>query len=330
MNPSSRSPCPPARIAAPAALFLCLFLTGCAGFWGEHRQHEASSVVQFLYPTKEQPFIEPQIPTLRLPLRVGVAFIPAGVPGTNGGYYPAAAAQFTEQQKVDLLEKVAAQFKTLPFVQSIEIVPTTYLRPGGSFENLDQLRSMLGIDVIALVAYDQAQVSRGTEAAIAYWTIVGAYIVPAQRNSTHTLMEAAVYDIASRSLLFRAPGTSVVQGDATLFRNESELRGDSARGLADASAQMTTNLAAELEKFKVRAREEPDRVRIEHKPGYSGGGALDGPVALAVLGLLGFGAWRRRQSSFARVLETNPPGPVTGSRREGSGVTPNDRMDTQT
>ena len=270
----------------PAALTLAL-LTGCVGFFGERSHHEASSIVQFLYPNKETPFVQPSIPTLRLPLRVGVAFVPTGFGNGRGGYQHV-QANFTEAQKTDLMRKVAAQFRTLPFVQSIEIIPTTYLRPGGGFENLDQLRAMMGIDVIALISYDQAQTSNENEAGIAYWTIVGAYIVEAQRNSTHTLMEAVVYDIASRSLLFRAPGTSTVQHHSTLFRVDYELQQDSAKSIADASTQMTANLAQELELFKVRAKEEPQNIRIEHKPGYTGGGALDGffaaGLALILLG----------------------------------------------
>jgi rhombotail lipoprotein len=276
-------PSPERILLACATLLLCGTLTGCAGLWGDRRHHESSSVVQFLYPTKDLPFIEPSIPTLRLPLRVGVAFIPAGTPGNPYGIY-SVQANFTEQQKTDLMRKVATQFKALPFVQSIEIIPTTYLRPGGGFENLDQLRSMLGIDVVALIAYDQAQNSRDTEASIAYWTIVGAYVVPAQRNSTHTLMEAVVYDIPSRTLLFRAPGTSVMKNSSTLFRADHELKKDSALGLEEASAQMTANLAQEIERFKIRAREQPESVRIEHKPGYSGGGALDGVFVLLLAG----------------------------------------------
>lgn len=276
------------RLLPPALLaLLSLGLAGCVGFMGNRRHHEASSVVQFLYPNKNMPFIQPEIPILRLPLRVGVAFIPAGLPDGRGAFYRV-QANFTEQQKTELLRKVAAQFKSLPFVQSIEIIPTTYLRPGGGFDNLDQLRAMMGIDVITLIAYDQAQNSSDTEASIAYWTIIGSYIVEGQRNSTHTLMEAVVYDIRSRSLLFRAPGTSTIKNHATLFRNDYELKKDSARSIEEASAQMTANLAQELDLFKVRAREEPGTVKIEHKPGYTGGGRLDvwfvGLVALLLAG----------------------------------------------
>lgn len=274
---------------ATLAATLALGLTGCVGFWGQRRHHEASSVVQFLYPD-QMPFVQPQIPTLRLPLRVGVAFVPAGLPGGRG--FSPIDAGFTEQHKTELMRQVAGQFKTLPFVQSIELIPATYLRPGGGFDNLDQLRAMLGIDVIALIAYDQAQTSTDTEASIAYWTIVGAYVVPAQSQATHTLMEAVVYDIPSRSLLFRAPGTSTVKGHATLLRNSSELRKDSARSFGEAAAQMTTNLAQELELFKVRAREEPHTVKIEHRPGYTGGGSLDAGFALLLVVLLGTAAVR--------------------------------------
>lgn len=287
------------RVIPPALIaLLSVGLTGCVGFMGHRHRHEASSVVQFLYPEQNLPVIQQQIPTLRLPLRVGVAFVPASQPGAGNGYAAfQSAGSFTEQQKTDLMQKVAAQFKTLPFVQSIEIIPGTYLRPGGGFANLDQLRAMLGIDVIALIAYDQVQNSTDTEASLAYWTIVGAYLVEGQRNSTHTLMEAAVYDIASRNLLFRAPGTSTIKNHATLVRNDYELKKSAAAGIEEASAQMTTNLAHELELFKVRAREEPGTVKIEHKPGYVGLGSLDATFAglLGALVALRFVATRARQ-----------------------------------
>lgn len=275
---------------AAIAVIIILLNTGCVGMWGQRKTHEASSVVQFLYPNKHEPFIQPKIPTLRLPLRVGVAFIPSGQPDGRNSYYRV-EGNFTEQQKTELLRKVAAQFKALPFVQTIEIIPTTYLRPGGGFDNLDQLRAMMGIDVVALIAYDQVQNSSDTEASLAYWTIVGAYIVEGQRHSTSTLMEAVVYDIPSRSLLFRAPGTNTIKNHATLIRNDYELQKSSAKSLEEASAQMTLNLAHELELFKVRAKEEPETIRIEHKPGYTGGGDLGGIFAGALVTMILIGRY---------------------------------------
>ena len=269
---------------------LALGLAGCVGPWNVRRHHEASSVVNFLYPEKDLPFIEPKIPTLLLPLRVGVAFLPSTSThgrGTGG---------FNEQQKTDLMRRVSEQFRALPFVQKIEIIPTTYLRPGGGFDNLDQLRALMGIDVVVLLAYDQLQTSTETEAALAYWTIVGAYIVPAQRNATSTLMEAVVYDIPSRSLLFRAPGTSTIENHSTLLRTGQSLQNASLRSLEEASAQMTTNLASEIEYFKIRIKEEPESVRIEHKPGYTGAGSLEGGFAALLLAALGAHHLFRRRS----------------------------------
>jgi rhombotail lipoprotein len=270
-------------VLVAVALFSTVFLSGCASWYNRGRTHEAGSVVQFLYPDQKQPLIEPSIPTLRLPLRVGVAFVPSG---SHANQRYASTNNFTEAQKTLLLRQVAEKFKALPFIHSIEIVPTTYLRPGGGFDNLEQLRAIMGIDVIALVAYDQAQNSSETAWSLAYWTIVGAYIVPAQQNETHTLVEAVVYDIASRSLLFRAPGTSAVKAHSTIIRTEAELRIDSARGFTEASADMTKNLQVELEAFKIRAKEEPQKIRIEHKPGYSGAGSLEGGFALGLVLLL--------------------------------------------
>ena len=276
------------RFIAFALLVLVLLLTGCvSGF--DRRRHEASSVVQFLYPNKDLPYIQPQIPTLRLPLRVGVAFVPAGA-APERAY--AAPSRISEAQKAELLRGIAQQFKELPFVQSIEIVPATYLRPGGGFANLDQLRALMGIDVVALVAYDQAQNTGDTAWSLAYWTIVGAYVVPGQKNDTSTLMETVVYDISSRSLLFRAPGTNTTDGHSTPIRTSEQLRADSAASLAAAAKDMTANLAQELELFKVRAKEEPQNFRVEHKPGYTGGGALDGSFA-ALLALFAAAALLR-------------------------------------
>ena len=272
---------PAFRLVLAISGLLLLAFGGCISPRQMNR-HQASSVVQFLYPGKDQPFVQPGIPTLRLPLRVGVAFVP---PGANPVNIRAYNGGFTELQKTELLRTVAAKFKALPFVQSIELVPTTYLRPGGGFENLDQIRALMGVDVIALIAYDQAQLTTDTAWSLSYWTIVGAYIVPARKNDTATLMEAVVYDIPSRSLLFRAPGVSTIKGNSTPVNSEARLQADSAQSYAAAAADLTLNLQVELDAFKVRAKEEPQNIRIEHKPGYTGAGELDGWYA-AFLALL--------------------------------------------
>ena len=290
----------PAAVAV--AIAGALFLSGCV-FRPRSDRHQATSVVQFLYPGADQPVIEPAIPTLHLPLRVGVAFVP---PAEIRNPYNAHGALISEMQKTELLQKVSAQFKALPFVQSIEVIPTTYLRPGGGFSNLDQLRTLMGIDVVALVAYDQAQNTSETPWSLSYWTIVGAYLIPAEKNDTYTLMEAVVYDIPSRNLLFRAPGSSASTGHSTLIRTEAELTADSGRGMAEASADLTVNLQSELARFQVRVREEPQSIHIERKAGYRGGGNTGSQLAVGIVVLFaGRYVFARRVSARQKSAGSN-------------------------
>ncbi len=311
------------RLPVLSALSLALLLSsGCFSQMGNSRQHQSSSVVQFLYPDQAQPFVQPSIPTLRLPLRVGIAFVPPAA--SKYGYF-GSDMSFPESKKTELLREVSKEFRSLPFVEGIEIVPTTYLRPGGGFENLEQLRSMLGIDVVVLIAYDQAQITNDTAWTLAYWTIIGAYVVPAQKNDTFTLMEAVVYDIPSRKLLFRAPGTNTVKGYSTMIRTAEELRGDSAHSLDEASKDLTKNLKVELDAFKTRIKEAPEDVHIEHKPGYSGAGAIDGVFAIVSALLLGGPLLLSRLTKSTRVPPrpaSTPPRPAGNAVRAARGAAP--------
>jgi rhombotail lipoprotein len=279
-----------ARRARPGwpALFVAagvglLVVGGCLSGPRRHADR-SSSVVAYLYPNQNNPLPPTSIPVLRIPLRVGIAFVPSGA--ANGRGYYGSASDMPELQKNNLLQRVAAEFKGREYIESIEVVPTSYLRPGGGFDNLEQVRRMLNFDVIALVAYDQVQFTNGNMLSLAYWTIVGAYVFHGNRNDTQTLMEAAVYDIASRHLLFRAPGGSRVEAGATLVNVDQRLRADSAKGFELATDELIKNLKAQLEDFRTRVKQAPDTVaKIEHKPGYKGGGALDGGF-VAALGLL--------------------------------------------
>src|SRR5258708_6240805 len=151
---------------------LALALTGCETFEGNRSQRHASSLVQYLYPKRTEHVDKPAIPVLTLPLRVGVAFVPEDNGHQREAYTRSPA--LSEQQKLKLLKEVSDQFRKYPFVKTIEVIPSEYLAPGGSFENLDQLRSMFGVDVIALVSYDQLQFTDDTSCSLAYLTVVAA------------------------------------------------------------------------------------------------------------------------------------------------------------
>jgi rhombotail lipoprotein len=279
------------KMKAPLLLALCfasIGLAGCLAF-RRHRHAQASSVMQYLYPRDSEHIDAPGIPVLSLPLRVGIAFVPSA---RQAGYGVDTA--FPEARKTELLKQVAAEFRGLSYVKSIEIIPSAYLRPEGGFENLDQIKQMFDVDVIALVAYDQIQFTNEGFLSLSYWTVVGAYMVRGEKNDTQTLMEAAVYDIASRKMLFLAPGTSHVKASATFVNLNERLQADSSRGFDLATADMITNLKAELEAFKVRVKESPGEFTVVHKAGYVGGGAVDGASAFVLAGLALFALWRRK------------------------------------
>jgi rhombotail lipoprotein len=274
-----------ARIIAVAALVL---IAGCSVFApNEHR--EASSVMTFLYPKHAETHVDtPAVPVLSFPLRVGVAFVPDHANRPTGNYVSWENERFTEKQKMALMKQVSDSFKQYSYVQSIQLIPSTYLTPQGGFENLDQLRQMFGVDVIALLAYDQAQFTDEGWASITYWTVVGAYVVQGERNDTKTMMDAVVYDIASRKLLFRAPGVSQIKASATPINLKEGLRDDSERGFEQAATNMVANLQDELAQFKDRVKSSPEEFKIVAKPGYSGAGAIDG-FDLALLSTMGAG-----------------------------------------
>jgi rhombotail lipoprotein len=268
-------------------LSLLPLLTGCAG----QQSGAKGSVVDYMYPAGMKKVIEPSIPQLRLPLKVGVAFVPETATTASGiNFYTGAvkhSGALTEAKKSELLEQVAGEFRSLDYIESIEVIPGAYLSPGGGFANLDQIQTMYGIDVVALVSYDQVQFTDEGMLTLSYWTIVGMYVVSGQKNDTSTLVDTVVYDISSRKMLFRAPGQSNVKGNATPISQSEELRHDSVLGFEQATTQMIANLQQQLSVFEEKIKNVPDEVQISYREGYSGGGGAMGLAELTLLlGLL--------------------------------------------
>ena len=268
-----------------SGLCLTLLIGGCAT---SRQTRNMSSAVEFLYPNTKDPVITPGIPVLTLPIRVGIAFVP------GSGYSYRQHTALTENRRTELMQRVADHFKKYPYVKSIEIIPSAYLRPRGSFANLDQLRSMFGVDVIALVSYDQVQFTDSGLLGLTYWTIVGAYVVPGEKNDTHTMIDTVVYDIASRKMLFRAPGVHHVKGRATLVNLSEKLRLDSSTGFDEASKDMITNLDLQLGLFREKIKERPAEYRVVRTSGYTGGGSVD-LLMLALAAILAGGLLCKRR-----------------------------------
>lgn len=284
-----------ASVASMAAgLAALLMLAGCALIQGPSRSRHATSVMQYLHPGRTDRTESPGPATLHLPLRVGIAFVPDG---TNLSRWHADLVpdRLPEAFKSGLAREVARHFEKLPYVKMIEVIPTAYLQPGGGFENLGQVAGMFDVDVVALLSFDQVQSHDAGLLSLTYWTLVGAYVVPAEQCATTTLLDAAVFDVASRRLLFRAPGVSQVSGRAAPIRVDEALREDARKGFERAATNLVANLQVELGSFRERIRERPDEVRVIRAPGDKtgvGSFSVTGLVAL-LASAMAAGAWRR-------------------------------------
>lgn len=269
-------------------LVVAVLVSGCAGM---QSRHTTTSVVDYLYPNQNEPLAQTGTPVLSLPMTVGIAFVP-----DRFGQSPARA--LTESKKTELLNRVADHFRKLDYVKAIEIIPSAYLTPKGGFANLDQIRTMYGIETIALVSYDQVQFTDEGMASVLYWTIVGAYVVPAEKNSTSTMVDAVVMHIPSRKMLFRAPGVSQIKGLSTPVNLSEELRVDSEKGFNEAVDKMIRNLDTQLVAFEERVKSSPEEYTVVHSGGgRSGGGALGLPASLLISLFLCAGAWWARRAS---------------------------------
>lgn len=239
-------------------LVLALF-SGCAGT----TQH-VTRTVDYLYPDTKAPIVTPSVPVLTLPLRVGIAFVPGGG-GENirygGGFHPGTFV-LTEEKKMALMQEVADHFGKYTFIKDITLIPSADLTRGGSFANLDQIRATRNVDVIALLSFDQVQFTDEGAASLTYWTLIGAYIVPGEKNETHTLLDAVVYDIKSRKMLFRAPGTSVIKSSSTPVNLSEQLRASSDQGFNQAAKDMIVNLDEQLARFREKVRENPAEFKV--------------------------------------------------------------------
>ncbi len=150
-----------------ALLLLVVGVSGCASLYnldGGNRGGVSSSLVDYLYPGGEiPPEVTDSIPRLNLPLRVGIAFVPG-----QGG-----RAAIPEATRIQLLEKVKAAFNDRDYIEHIEVIPDTYLSSARGINGMQQVARIYGVDVMALVSYDQVAVSEDNPGSFLYWTIVG-------------------------------------------------------------------------------------------------------------------------------------------------------------
>jgi hypothetical protein len=240
------------RLSTFLGLALLSALTGCADLACytacNRHAHNSSSLVEFLYPNGTPPPQDSQ-PQLRLPLRVGLTFLPSYGGGAQNGLDAA--------QKEALMQEIRRRFITRKFVAEIVPIPDYYLQRGRGFEGLEAVQRLYGVDLMALVSYDQVTHEDSNNWSIGYATIVGAYFLKGTRHDISTLVDLAVVD--------------------------------------PATAQMIEHFDGALTAFEAEVREGKANVRIvsnNGRPTFGGGGSLS-PWLLLLLLPLTFMRFRR-------------------------------------
>jgi rhombotail lipoprotein len=266
------------RLATIAALSLAL--GGCMWLDGPSRRNDGTTpLVEFLYGDEQVPPVADEV-HLDLPIRVAVSFLPE-----KGGGYVNSGAQALDRDKV--VNAIRERFKSLSYVSEIVVIPSYYLsaRKGDGLVQLQQLSQLYKVDLFALVSYDQVLDQTLNKNSIAYLTVVGEFFVRGNRNETHTLIDLAVIDPRSRSLVLRSGGTSSLGGNVVGVGADDHANAQRSRGFELATAQLLDNFERELTAFEARVKEGTAPVKVTRRS-TGGGGAFDPLMLLALAGIL--------------------------------------------
>jgi rhombotail lipoprotein len=270
------------RLGTLFGLALMALLTGCADWHCfsacQHHTQNSTSLVDFLYPDGASPPAQNVQPQLHLPLRVGLAFLPSrGAEAQNG---------LDAAHKEALLQEIRARFISRKFVADIVVIPDYYLQGRSGFEGLEGVQRLYGIDLMALVSYDQVGHEDDNNWSLGYVTIVGAYVLKGTRHDISTLVDLAVVDPATHSLVLRAGGFDTRHGTVALINEQRSLREDATVGFTAATGQMIEHFDSALTQFQSDVREGNANIHVvSNQRGSGGAGALDGLFLLALLSL---------------------------------------------
>ncbi|MDQ2641031.1 MAG: rhombotarget lipoprotein [Pseudomonadota bacterium] len=271
------------KIIVSAAAVLTLTLSGCAGWYSAGPRHyRSSTLVEYLY-GREPPPTQVQIPELQLPLTVGLAFLPQA-----GGQ-----VAIDEVEKSAILQRIRERFGSRPFIRDIVEIPGYYLSQNPGMSGLAALQRLYNMDLLALVSYDQVSHQDDNALSLTYLSIVGGVIFPGTSQDVTTVLDMAVIDPSSRSLVLRAAGMDNQEGISTGINAEPRMRKRRSVGFHAASDQMIERFDAELTRFEKQVRSGTARVKVK-----GGGGSFD-LIGLALLALLAGGAGISRRIAAA-------------------------------
>ena len=106
----------------------------------------------------------------------------------------------------------------------------------------------------ALVSFDQIQFQTPRKVSLLYWTLIGTYFVEGEQLETHTLLDANVFDLGSRALLFSGSGSSIVRDTSTLVEIDEKHRASSVLGFEKATDDLIQSLRLSLNAFREHAK----------------------------------------------------------------------------
>ena len=231
-------------------------LSGCS--LAPKQQYKYSDEVEYLYPKGVNSSLSNGVMVAALPLRMGIAFVPDKNPRS-------ADSALLEQQKIQLMDKIKQQLLNDPIIGKVELIPSSYLSSSGSFSNLDQARAVFGVDSIFLFSFEQAQYTDRGLLSLGYWTVIGAYFIPGEKNDTNRMISAVAYDIPQRQMLFRTHGISQSKELSTPVNHSQEIREERINGFEKAAEDLLENLDVTLSGFKKNLREKTPAMDVIRK-----------------------------------------------------------------
>ena len=206
--------------------------------------------------TKDEAPSAGQPASVQNPLRVGVVFIPGGTAKSTDSQMDREIGRvlISQEQEAKLTAIIQEHLSGQPWIADCKVVPSTYLTPGGGFEDLHKTARMYGLDVMMLVSVNQVQFTDPKLRSWTYATVVGAYTIKGEKNDTNTFVDGAVFHVPTRTLLMRAGGVNNLKASSTIIQRGEQLRQNSIEGLTLAVQDLCAKLDQSAAAFQAEVK----------------------------------------------------------------------------
>lgn len=175
---------------------------------------------EFLYQGRQVPGNDGRAQLL-LPIRIGIGFLAPTDDST--GKVPTLA------QRDATIEAVRESMRALPWVSEVAIVPAYYFgnQPGVGFEKLQDMARRFDFDLVALVSYEQTMYEFQNMRSLGLVTMIGKDLYKVDVDQALTVIELALVEPASRSLVMRIAAGDKFGDTTTLlddWRSQTHVR----------------------------------------------------------------------------------------------------------